>query len=78
MPNPKRKHTRSRRDSRRSANWRLESVPLSRCSNPQCGRLCRPHAVCPECGFYKGSLVIAPKVKKKDDTGETGNTSQGK
>ena len=30
MPNPKRKHTRSRRDSRRSANWKLDAVPLSK------------------------------------------------
>lgn len=65
MPNPKRKHTRSRRDSRRSQNWKLEPVALSVCSNPQCGKLHPPHTVCPECGFYNGKLVVARKVKKE-------------
>ena len=31
MPNPKRKHTRSRRDSRRASNWRLNISSLSTC-----------------------------------------------
>lgn len=51
---------------------------MSRCSNPQCGRLCRPHAVCPECGFYKGTLVLAPRQKKKKDSSEPGDSSAGK
>ena len=65
MPNPKRKHTRSRRDSRRSANWKLAVPSLSVCSNPQCGRLHPPHTVCQECGFYAGKLVVARKEKKR-------------
>lgn len=64
MPNPKRKHTRSRRDSRRSANWKLDKTAMNACSNPDCGRLRVPHTVCPHCGFYKGKLVLAPKAKK--------------
>jgi len=64
MPNPKRKHTRSRRDSRRAQNWRLEGVSLSPCPNPACGRLRRPHAVCPHCGAYNGRIVVPPKQKK--------------
>ncbi len=64
MPNPKRKHTRSRRDSRRSANWKLESPSLSVCSNKACGRLHPPHTVCPECGHYGGRLIVARKEKK--------------
>lgn len=63
MPNPYRKHTRHRRDSRRSANWRLEVGGLSRCSN--CSEACPPHTVCPKCGFYDGKLVVAKKDKKK-------------
>ena len=70
MPNPKRKHTRSRRDSRRSQNWKIRPAAISICSNPKCGLSVRPHTVCAECGFYKGKLVIARKVKKKDK-GET-------
>ena len=64
MPNPKRKHTRSRRDSRRSQNWKLERAGASRCPNPDCGRLRAPHTVCPYCGFYKGKIAVAPKQKK--------------
>lgn len=64
MPNPKRKHTRSRRDSRRAANWRLEASAMSKCENPDCGRLRRPHTVCPHCGFYAGKIAVAPKAKK--------------
>ncbi|MBI5622646.1 MAG: 50S ribosomal protein L32 [Elusimicrobia bacterium] len=77
MPNPKRKHTRSRRDSRRSANWKLDPLSLNKCSNPACGKLSRPHTVCPECGWYNGKLVIAPR-RKKSKTGEAGQGPQGK
>jgi large subunit ribosomal protein L32 len=71
MPNPKRKHTRSRRDSRRSQNWKLETLSLASCSN--CKGLRRPHTVCPHCGFYGGKLISAPKQKKqKAGEGEGG------
>ena len=65
MPNPKRKHTRSRRDSRRSANWRLKVGSLSSC--PNCGAARAPHRLCGACGFYNGKLVlpIKPKTKEK-------------
>lgn len=74
MPNPKRKHTRSRRDSRRSANWKLEKSAMAPCSNPECGRLRPPHTVCPHCGFYKGKVVVAQKTKK--GAAEGGDESQ--
>ena len=79
MPNPKHKHSRSRRDSRRASNWRLEATGLSRCENPACGKLRQPHRVCPHCGFYNGQLVVAVKQKKaKGKTqGDTGESSQG-
>ena len=66
MPNPKRKHTRSRRDSRRSANWRLTAQSLSKCSN--CGAPHLPHRVCPACGSYKGKLVLPVKQKASKKT----------
>jgi large subunit ribosomal protein L32 len=62
MPNPKRKHTPHRRDSRRSANSKLDNPSLSKCSN--CGAVKQPHKVCPECGFYNGKLIVPRKVKK--------------
>jgi large subunit ribosomal protein L32 len=65
MANPKKKHSPARRDSRRSANWKLEMGSLSKC--PQCGVAIKPHHVCPACGHYKGVLVLAPRVKKKKE-----------
>ena len=70
MPNPKRKHTRSRRDSRRSANWKLDRPSLTPCSNPACGRLRLDHTVCPSCGYYNGRIAVAPKQKKEKAGGE--------
>ncbi len=64
MPNPKHKHTRSRRDSRRSQNWKLEVGTVSKCSN--CAGPRQSHRVCPSCGFYGGKLVVAQKTKKKE------------
>lgn len=69
MPNPKRKFTRSRRDSRRAQAWKLELAGASKCA--QCGAVRQPHRICPSCGFYNGKLVVAAKVKKKKD-GEGG------
>ena len=63
MPHPKRRHTRSRRDSRRSQNWKLSAVNLSSC--PQCGALRRPHHVCPFCGFYRDRVVVPVKGEKE-------------
>ena len=77
MPNPKRKHTRSRRDSRRSQNWKLAKLSLSLCTNKACGRLRPPHVICPYCGFYKGKLLLAPKQKKSQSgEGEQGQSKE--
>ena len=62
MPNPKRRHSRSRRDKRR-ANERLDMVGLSVC--PQCKMPKQPHRICPHCGYYKGKQVIEIKTKEK-------------
>ncbi|MBI5776663.1 MAG: 50S ribosomal protein L32 [Nitrospirae bacterium] len=59
MPNPKHRHSKSRRDMRR-AQWRRKKSAgpnLSAC--PQCHELKPPHQVCLNCGTYKGTAVIA-------------------
>ncbi|MFA6583211.1 MAG: 50S ribosomal protein L32 [Elusimicrobiaceae bacterium] len=67
MPNPKRRHTRARRDSRRAQNWKLEVASISKC--PNCGEMRRPHQVCAKCGYYKDKVVVAIKAKK-DEAGK--------
>jgi large subunit ribosomal protein L32 len=58
MPNPKRRHTSTRRDSRR-AHDALKPAKLSVC--PQCQQPKPPHRVCASCGTYRGVEVIAPR-----------------
>ena len=55
MPNPKRRHSKQRRDKRRSHDA-LALPGISKCSNCQEDRL--PHRACPHCGYYKGRAVI--------------------
>lgn len=55
MPNPKKRHSRSRRDKRRSHD-RLSVPSLSLC--PQCNEPKLPHHLCLNCGTYKGREII--------------------
>jgi len=56
MPNPKSRGSKTNRDKRRT-HKRLADPARSLC--PQCKQVKRPHAVCPNCGTYKGREVIA-------------------
>jgi large subunit ribosomal protein L32 len=55
MPNPKRRHSKARRDKRR-AHDALVRPALSEC--PNCHEPKMPHRVCPHCGHYKGKQLI--------------------
>ncbi len=55
MPNPKRRHSRARRNKRRTHD-RLAAPAEAEC--PQCNALMLPHRACQACGFYKGREVI--------------------
>ncbi|MCI0515473.1 50S ribosomal protein L32 [candidate division KSB1 bacterium] len=61
MPNPKRRHSRTRRDKRRT-HWKLTAPAVVECSN--CHQPKLPHAACPNCGFYNGRQVFTPKESK--------------
>ena len=65
MALPKRKHSKSRRDKRRSMNSKLYAANLSVCS--QCKKPIMPHRVCMHCGYYKGKpvVIIETKADKK-------------
>lgn len=56
MAVPKRKHSKARRDKRRSNVWKIEAPAIIKC--PQCGEFKLPHRVCKACGFYNGREVI--------------------
>ncbi|MBI4261015.1 MAG: 50S ribosomal protein L32 [Actinobacteria bacterium] len=56
MATPKRKTTRSKRDSRRAANWRTTPATYAEC--PQCHQSKLPHRVCTNCGYYAGRQAI--------------------
>jgi large subunit ribosomal protein L32 len=59
MPNPKRRHSKSRSRKRR-AHDALTAVGSSACSNCQAPKL--PHRVCAKCGYYDGRQVIAKEA----------------
>lgn len=55
MAQPKRRHSKARRDKRR-AHDALKAPSLGACA--QCGELKLPHRICPACGYYKGREVL--------------------
>jgi large subunit ribosomal protein L32 len=52
---PKRKTSKARRDKRR-ANHGVAIPALARCT--QCNEMHLAHRACPNCGYYKGRLVL--------------------
>jgi large subunit ribosomal protein L32 len=56
MPNPKRRHSKTRTAKRRTHDT-LKAVPVGTC--PQCQESKAPHHVCAHCGYYKGRQVRA-------------------
>ncbi len=58
MAVPKKKKSKSKRDTRRAH----DAVQLPRpVECPQCHELVLPHHVCPECGTYKGRSILETK-----------------
>jgi large subunit ribosomal protein L32 len=55
MPNPKRRHSKARRDRRR-AHDALPQPATSTC--PNCGEAKIPHRACAKCGYYRGRQVV--------------------
>jgi large subunit ribosomal protein L32 len=56
MPNPKRRHSKTRTAKRRTHDA-LAPIGTSEC--PQCHQRKLPHQVCPNCGYYRGRQVRA-------------------
>ena len=56
---PKKKISRTRGRTRRG-HIKVTLPTLAKC--PNCGSPKLPHAICPECGWYKGRKVITTKL----------------
>ena len=61
MPNPKRRHSHSRRGKRRAHDF-LKASLVENC--PKCHEKKLSHHACKKCGYYKGRLVIEVKETK--------------
>ena len=59
MPNPKHRHSRTRRDKRRT-HYKAVAPTTAVCSN--CGAAVLYHRVCPECGYYRGKMAVEKEV----------------
>lgn len=54
MPNPKRRHSKTRTAKRRTHDT-LSATHTGEC--PRCHEPKRAHRVCPHCGYYRGRQV---------------------
>ena len=61
MAVPKKRKSKSKKFSRQAASDKRTMGQLSLCT--QCGIEKLPHRICPSCGFYKDSVVVAGKIK---------------
>lgn len=55
MPNPKRRHSKSRSAKRRT-HYKAVASTLVEC--PNCNEQKLAHAACPSCGYYNGRSVV--------------------
>ncbi|RMD93800.1 MAG: 50S ribosomal protein L32 [Calditrichaeota bacterium] len=58
MALPKRRHSKSRRDKRRT-HWKVAAPTVVECDH--CHQPKLPHRACPNCGYYGGRSVFIPK-----------------
>ncbi|HLY62975.1 MAG TPA: 50S ribosomal protein L32 [Terriglobia bacterium] len=55
MPNPKRRHSKARKNRRRAHDF---LVTRQRVECPHCHETKLPHHACPHCGYYRGREVL--------------------
>jgi large subunit ribosomal protein L32 len=56
MPNPRERHSTTRRDKRRT-HYKATAPSTGAC--PNCGATKLNHVACSECGYYNGRKIIA-------------------
>ena len=64
MPVPKRQYSRSRRDRKAAGKHKVPLIPGA-CMN--CAAAIPQHAVCQDCGFYKGVKVLRTKADRAQE-----------
>ncbi len=64
MAVPKRKVSKEQKRKRRT-HFKLHAPSMVVC--PNCGELTLSHTVCKKCGYYKGKLVVEPKLEEKSE-----------
>lgn len=62
MPNPTRKHSKTRGRKRRT-HYKATAPTTMKCEN--CGEIKLTHRVCPNCGFYNKRSIVIPKGSNK-------------
>lgn len=60
---PKRKHSKARRDKRRSSHWKVAAPGMVKCE--KCGSARLPHRVCKMCGTYNGRTVLTVQEENR-------------
>ncbi|HZT74829.1 MAG TPA: 50S ribosomal protein L32 [Terriglobales bacterium] len=60
MPNPKRRHSHQRTQTRR-AHHHLQTPSLAEC--PNCHERKLPHRACPHCGYYRDREIFEVKER---------------
>jgi large subunit ribosomal protein L32 len=58
MPNPKRRHSKTRGRKRRT-HYKASIPSTQEC--PNCHEQKLQHRACPHCGFYNGRSIVTPK-----------------
>ncbi len=58
MPNPKRRHSKTRGRKRRT-HYKATALATAEC--PQCREMKLQHRACPNCGYYASRSMFVPK-----------------
>lgn len=58
MPNPKRRHSKTRGRKRRT-HYKTSAPATSEC--PNCHEMKLSHRACPNCGYYNSRSIFVPK-----------------
>lgn len=75
MPVPKRKTSKSRRDSRSSTKF-IRPHAITQCLN--CEHPLNPHEICKQCGHYKGRKILTTKLERALKRSEVRSAIQAK